>query len=90
MPSKEIKKQWRDNIKKDTEIIEGILHPTLEINEVRILHEHLRNGRIRFTAWIKDNPINNGKQYVVKREDIITRPDFYKLYENDMVWLSKP
>jgi len=78
---------WRKQTKEDTKKIESILHPDLFINGIEICHEHLRNGKIRFTAWIKDIPIKNGKQVVVSRHDVLTRSDFYLLYKRDLEWL---
>jgi hypothetical protein len=90
MTVKELKKLRRIAVKEDTKLIESVLHPTPTINGIDVLHEHTKNGCVRFTAWIGNNPVRNGKQFVVKREDILSRlEDFNQLYKKDFEWLAK-
>jgi len=83
------KADWRRAIKKETEEIECILHPVPVINGKVILHEHLRNGYVRFLAWDKtiNRPLNN-RSFIVKRIDILTRDDFYGVYQKEWEYLT--
>ena len=36
--------------------VEKILHPNFKLGEIEILHEHLHDGRLRFTAWKGNDP----------------------------------
>ena len=84
------KKLRRKQLRDDTKTIEAILHPCPIINGIEICHEHTRNGKIIFTAWRSENQIDNGgKQLILNRFDILSRPEFYILYDKDMKWLAE-
>lgn len=85
----EAQKEWNRILREEKKKLEGILHPCPKIGNMEILHEHLRNGNIRFTAWVGCGPVNNMKQLVIKRQDILTRPEFYQLYQKDIEWLAR-
>jgi len=80
---------WQKDIQKETKEIEHILHPVPIINGYEILHEHLRNGYIRFLAWDRTvhRPLNN-RSFIVKRHDILTRDDFYGVYQKEWEYLT--
>jgi lysozyme family protein len=89
---KEIKAEWHKKRRDERKQIETQLHPSPKINGYNIYHEHLRNGRIRFTAW-DDNgtPLINRKEFLISRLDILdyTAPnEFYTRYKKDMEWLT--
>jgi hypothetical protein len=86
----ENQKRWAKMLREEKKKLESILHPAPKFGDIEICHEHLRNGKIRFTAWKGDDPVRNSKQWVIPRQDILTRPEFYKLYEKDILWLSLP
>ena len=86
---KKRKSEWRRAIKNETKEIEKILHPVPIINGYEIVHEHLRNGYIRFLALDKtvDKPLNN-RSFIVKRIDILTRDNFYGVYQKEWEYLT--
>ena len=85
----ENQKAWAKMLREEKKKLESILHPCPKYGDIEICHQHLRNGKIRFTAWKANDPVRNFKQYVVQRQDILTRPDFYTLYKRDMEWLAR-
>jgi len=68
--------------------IEAILHPCPKIGDVDILHTHLKNREISFTAWRGNDPVEGGKHFNVHRSHILARPDFYTLYGKDLLGLA--
>ena len=87
----ENQRRWKKIQREEKKKIEKQLHPVPVFNNIEILHEHLRNGKIRFTAWEGDCPVDNGKQFVVPREWVLRHAilgEFYMLYKKDMVWLT--
>jgi hypothetical protein len=72
--------------------VEKILHPNFKLGEIEILHEHLHDGRLRFTAWKGNDPftpdraVTMGKVYVTEHK---TNAAFYEAYRADWEFLAE-
>ncbi len=84
--SKEIKAERRKIQRQELKQIESYLHPCPVLNNTEILHEH-KGQRIIFTAWVKDNPINN-KILNYHRADILANKHFYNTESLEFRWLA--
>jgi hypothetical protein len=86
----EQQKAWSKMLREEKKKIETILHPEPIFNGLQICHEHLRNGKIRFTAWVGETPVNMDKQVIIERSEVLrVENDFYMLYEKDLRWLAE-
>ena len=86
-----MQKERRKQLQGERKKIESQLHPNPIVNGCEICHEHLRNGKIRFTAWQGQDPLMNGAQLVFSRQDVLrhTIPcEFYQLHKKDLEWLT--
>lgn len=72
--------------------IEAVLHPCPKFGDIEILHEHLRKGNCRFSAWKGDDELrfkDGGRRSLeLVREAFIDNPIFYKEHEADLLWLA--
>ena len=81
----------RENRRKTLKEIESILHPTFKLGEIEILHEHMRNGQVRFTAWKGNDPVGPDRAFTMGKAYIVgqrTNGVFYAAYKLDWDFLA--
>lgn len=88
MTLRQFKARERRKLLRDTETR---LHPYPRINGMEIVHEHLKDGRIRFTAWKGDRPANERAVIRPKQDvlDEVTHDAFYQEYKEDWEFVTE-
>jgi hypothetical protein len=69
--------------------IEKILHPCPKINGIDILHEHQRNRKISFSAWLGENPFTKKKFLSDNDAVFFAGKNFYDCISESIAWLME-